>query len=129
MLKNLIWQMFKNTGNIEYFMQYRDVSEKKPDYKTEAGSETVLMVNMRTSKQGIGHPGSRSRRLRKILTVISDETCENLGVAKGSGGAGIAILPERRFYPIVIGFCIKGKIHTFSIPVKYCIPFMKSGRI
>jgi hypothetical protein len=42
MLKNLMWQMFKNTGNIEYFMQYRDVADKKPDFMTEAGSETAL---------------------------------------------------------------------------------------
>jgi len=53
MLKNLIWQMFKNTGNIEYFMQYRDVSDHKPDFKIEAGSETALDGEQwRTSKPG-----------------------------------------------------------------------------
>jgi hypothetical protein len=40
MLKNIMWQMFEKTGNIEYFMQYRDV--KKPDFLTEAGTETAL---------------------------------------------------------------------------------------
>lgn len=42
MLKNMMWQMFKNTGNIEYFMQYRNVTDKKPDFLTEAGSETIV---------------------------------------------------------------------------------------
>jgi len=53
MLKNLMWQMFKSTGNIEYFMQYKDVNDKKPDFMTEAGSETALDGEQwRTSKQG-----------------------------------------------------------------------------
>lgn len=42
MLKNLTWQMFKQTGNIEYFIQYKDLDDKKPDFFTEAGSETAL---------------------------------------------------------------------------------------
>ncbi len=56
MIKNLMWQMFKNTGNIEYFMQYRDVTERKPDFMTEAGSETAL-----DGEHGV-HQNQRSRR-------------------------------------------------------------------
>ncbi len=40
MLKNLTWQMFKNTGNIEYYIQYRDVKESEPDFLTEAGADS-----------------------------------------------------------------------------------------
>ncbi|MBP7174832.1 MAG: hypothetical protein KBA53_01270 [Thermoclostridium sp.] len=53
MIRNLMWQMFKNTGNIEYFMQYRDITDKKPDFMTEAGSEPLMDgEKWRTSKSG-----------------------------------------------------------------------------
>jgi hypothetical protein len=42
MLKALIWQMFKNTGDIDYFIQYRSLKEQTPDFYTEAGSDIVL---------------------------------------------------------------------------------------
>jgi hypothetical protein len=42
MLKDLIWQMFKNTGDIDYFIQYRSLKEQTPDFYTEAGSDIVL---------------------------------------------------------------------------------------
>lgn len=42
MLKALIWQMFKNTGDIDYFIQYRRLKEQTPDFYTEAGSDIVL---------------------------------------------------------------------------------------
>lgn len=42
MLKDIAWQMFKKTGKIEYFLQYKDLDEKRPDFFTEAASDTVL---------------------------------------------------------------------------------------
>ncbi len=42
MLKDLMWEMFKNTGKIDYFMQYKRIRDKKPDFLTEAGSDTAL---------------------------------------------------------------------------------------
>jgi len=42
MLKDLAWQMFKKTGNIEYFLQYKSLDKNKPDFNMEAASDTVL---------------------------------------------------------------------------------------
>lgn len=51
MLKDLVWQMFKNTGNIDYFIQYRSLNEQTPDFYTEAGSDIALDgEKCRTSK-------------------------------------------------------------------------------
>lgn len=42
MLKDLAWQMFKKTGNIEYFLHYKSLDKNKSDFLTEAASDTVL---------------------------------------------------------------------------------------
>lgn len=42
MLKDIAWQMFKKTGNIEYFLQYRGLDKKSSDFLTEAASDTAL---------------------------------------------------------------------------------------
>lgn len=42
MLKDLAWQMFKKTGNIEFFLQYKSLDRKKNDFSTEAASDTSL---------------------------------------------------------------------------------------
>ncbi|HEY8420476.1 MAG TPA: hypothetical protein VIL05_01875 [Thermoclostridium sp.] len=42
MLKDMAWQMFKKTGNIEFFLQYKSLDGKKPDFNIEAASETFL---------------------------------------------------------------------------------------
>ena len=42
MIKHLAWSMFKNTGNIEFYMQYRDTVNNKTDFSMEAGSETIV---------------------------------------------------------------------------------------
>ncbi len=42
MIKHIAWSMFKNTGDIEYYMQYRDSDSNKPDFSIEAGSETIV---------------------------------------------------------------------------------------
>ncbi|NLM11038.1 MAG: hypothetical protein GX213_09770 [Clostridiaceae bacterium] len=45
MLKDIAWQMFKKTGNIEYFLQYKSLDRKKSDFNTfntEAASDIVL---------------------------------------------------------------------------------------
>lgn len=39
MLKNMLWQMFKKTGEIDYFIQYKEINDKGPDFMIEAGSE------------------------------------------------------------------------------------------
>ncbi|NLX76120.1 MAG: YqzL family protein [Clostridiaceae bacterium] len=41
-MKDLAWQMFKKTGNIEYFLQYKNLEKGKSDFSTEAASDTVL---------------------------------------------------------------------------------------
>lgn len=41
MLKDLAWEMFKKTGNIEFFLQYKSL-DPKPDFNIEAASDTVL---------------------------------------------------------------------------------------
>jgi len=40
MMKNLAWEMFKNTGNIECYMEY--IKDNKPDFSLEAGEETIV---------------------------------------------------------------------------------------
>lgn len=42
MIKDLMWNMFKNTGNIEYYMQYKNIRGKKADFSVEAGEENVV---------------------------------------------------------------------------------------
>lgn len=42
MLKNLMWQMFEKTGDIEYFLNYKGLKEKRPDFMTEAGMDITL---------------------------------------------------------------------------------------
>ncbi|NLY18291.1 MAG: hypothetical protein GX045_04950 [Clostridiaceae bacterium] len=42
MLKDLAWNMFKSTGNIEYYIQYRNVKNNKPDFSIEAGEENIV---------------------------------------------------------------------------------------
>lgn len=62
MLKNIAWQMFAKTGNIEYFMQYKDLRDRRVDFMTEAGAETALDgENGLHQDQRDGCPGSGSR--------------------------------------------------------------------
>ncbi|NLK69728.1 MAG: YqzL family protein [Clostridiaceae bacterium] len=42
MLKDIAWKMFKETGNIEYFLRYKEIDEKNTDFLTEVASEIVL---------------------------------------------------------------------------------------
>ena len=42
MLKDIAWKMFKQTGNIEYFLQYKEINEKNTDFLTEAASDIAL---------------------------------------------------------------------------------------
>jgi hypothetical protein len=42
MLKNLVWQMFKKTGGIEYFLQYKALNNSDENFMTEASSEITL---------------------------------------------------------------------------------------
>ncbi len=52
MITDLMWKMFLSTGNIEYFMQYRDIKERNFDFYSDAGQKNVLDGGKwRTSKQ------------------------------------------------------------------------------
>jgi len=42
MLKDFAWQMFKKTGNIEFFLQYKNLDRMNRDFSTEAASDTDL---------------------------------------------------------------------------------------
>lgn len=42
MIKDLTWNMFKNTGNIEYYIQYRNMKGNKPDFSIEVSDEIVV---------------------------------------------------------------------------------------
>jgi len=44
MLKDLAWQLFKKTGNIEFFLQYKNLekTERSLDFSTEAASAMDL---------------------------------------------------------------------------------------
>jgi hypothetical protein len=42
MMKNLAWKMFKNTGNIESYMEYKNIKDNKPDFSVEVGEETIV---------------------------------------------------------------------------------------
>lgn len=41
-MKNLAWTMFKNTGNIECYMEYKNMKDNKPDFGIEAGEEPIV---------------------------------------------------------------------------------------
>lgn len=42
MIRNIAWAMFKNTGNVGYYMQYKNIEVNKPDFSVEAGSEIIV---------------------------------------------------------------------------------------
>ncbi|AGI39993.1 YqzL family protein [Thermoclostridium stercorarium] len=43
MLKDLAWQMFKKTGNIEFFLHYKNLDRSgNKDFSTEAAADTDL---------------------------------------------------------------------------------------
>lgn len=53
MIKKLTWKMFENTGNIEYYLQYRNIKRIEPEFKMEAGEEVIVDgVKCRMSKPG-----------------------------------------------------------------------------
>ncbi len=66
MLKDLAWQMFKKTGNIEFFLHYKNLDRSgNKDFSTEQPPIRIWMVkNAVCQSPGNSCPGSQGWRLR-----------------------------------------------------------------